>query len=66
MFTRQNELTFGLHGMSLTLLNVKDKMNAVITKLRLFVSLLEKLNFSQFKKFKCFLSENEFVFYKKK
>ncbi|XP_014349988.2 zinc finger BED domain-containing protein 5-like [Latimeria chalumnae] len=59
IFSRLNDLNLGLQGKNITIFNVRDKIEAFIKKLQLWVSRVRENHFDTFETLDSFLAENE-------
>lgn len=62
IFSRLNELNLGLHGLSISVFDVQDKINAMLKKLELYVIKVKTGDVSAFPTLECFLSDNNLTF----
>lgn len=62
IFSRLNEHNLGLHGLSISVFDVQDKINAMLKKLELFVIKVKTGDVSAFPTLECFLSDNNLTF----
>ncbi|KAI6651900.1 Zinc finger BED domain-containing protein 5-like [Oopsacas minuta] len=59
IFSRLKELNLGLQGLSITVFDVNDKINAMVKKLQLFEMKIKAGDVSAFPTLESFISENK-------